>query len=100
MTVPVQEVRRRTWEVGVGNLRARHAVDAGMALVEASYRTLGDEMDRLREDAEAAGLLSGVRAVIGDDVAAGMDGVWSVAGCSLKSDHMRLLDVAGVLHRA
>lgn len=73
-------------------------MDACMVLVEASYRILGDEMHRLREDAEAAGLGSRVRAVITDDVAAGMDSVWSVAGCSLQSDHMRLLDVAGVLH--
>lgn len=75
-------------------------MDASKALVEASYRILSDEMDRLREDAEVAVLGSRVRAVISDDMVAGMDGVWSVAGCSLQSDHMQLLDVAGVLHCA
>ncbi|CAN6226488.1 unnamed protein product [Urochloa humidicola] len=78
-----------------GQAAMRGAVDAGMAKVEESYRTLGDGMERLREG--AAGVEREVRAV-GDAMAARMDGlqraadeIGSVAGRSLENQ-MRLLD--------
>ncbi|RLN34116.1 hypothetical protein C2845_PM03G15620 [Panicum miliaceum] len=73
----------------------RGAVDAGVARVEESYKTLGDGMDRLRDD--AAGVERGIRAV-GDAMSSRMDGlqrtaddIGSVAGRSLENQ-MQLLD--------
>jgi len=90
-----KEIAAAQAELRAGQAAMRGAVDAGMARVEESYKTLGDGMDRLRDD--AAAVERGVRAV-GDAVASRMDGlqraaddIGSAAGRSLENQ-MRLLD--------
>lgn len=91
-----KEIAAAQAELRDGQAAMRGAVDAGTARVEESYRTLGDGMERLRED--AAGVEMGVRA-LGDAMASRMDGlqraadeIGSVAGRSLESQ-TQLLDV-------
>ncbi|RLM84380.1 hypothetical protein C2845_PM04G33840 [Panicum miliaceum] len=90
-----KEIAAAQAELRAGQAAMRGAVDAGMARVEESYKTLGDGMDRLRDD--AAGVERGVRAV-GDAMSSRMDGlqrtaddIGSVAGRSLENQ-MQLLD--------
>ncbi|TKW36372.1 hypothetical protein SEVIR_2G436300v4 [Setaria viridis] len=90
-----KEIAAAQAELRAGQAAMRGAMDAGMARVEESYRTLGDGMERLRED--AAGVERGVR-ILGDAMASMMDGlqraadeIGSVTGRSLESQ-MQLLD--------
>jgi chromosome segregation ATPase len=90
-----KEIAAAQAELRAGQAAMRDAVDAGMARVEESYKTLGDGMDRLRDD--AAGVERGIRAV-GDAMSSRMDGlqrtaddIGSVAGRSLENQ-MQLLE--------
>ncbi|KAL6896921.1 hypothetical protein ACP4OV_007493 [Aristida adscensionis] len=82
-------------ELRAGQTEMRGAVAAGMAAVQESYRSIGGEMERVREG--TAGVGREVRA-IGDAMASRMDGlqrtaddIGSVAGRSLENQ-MQLLD--------
>ncbi|KAK3125956.1 hypothetical protein QOZ80_7BG0611910 [Eleusine coracana subsp. coracana] len=89
-----KEIARAQEELKAGQEGMRDAVDAGMAMVEESYRSLGDGMDRLKEG--AASIEKGIRAV-GDVMSTKMDGVQqtaddigSVAGKSLENQKQLL----------
>ncbi|XP_062188990.1 protein GAMETE EXPRESSED 1-like isoform X2 [Phragmites australis] len=90
-----KEIAGAQAELKAGQAEMRGAVEAGMARVVESYRSLGSGMDKLRED--AVGVERGIRAV-GDAMSSKMDGlqrtaddIGSVAGRSLENQ-MQLLD--------